>query len=176
MVSGRCPRELLAQIWPRVIHAKPRSVPPPARRNTNARGPLGASAGWFHSPLAAPGRWAHGRQPAARRWVGVPLSPRLGLRLPFNLRCGPLPRSVTPLHPPHRNFPPSNAQPINPILSSNTEFRPRASPSPALVTPLPSENRVDRSNQQRTLAELVSLCLFSPPLIHLPPQKPVPTE
>lgn len=77
-------------------------------------------------PLAEGGKRSAARCAEVGGW-GFPPSPRLGGRPPFNLNSGRLPFVITPLNPLHRNFPPSNTQPINPILSFNTEFHSRAS-------------------------------------------------
>lgn len=90
------------------------------------------------APLAGSGpvlsrEGARGRQPAE---VGVPLSPRLGLRPSLNLSRGPLPLAITPLHPLPRSFPPSNTQPLTP-----------SSPPPqnSMHEPIPSPRASDTS-------------------------------
>ena len=128
IISGRCPRKLLGQIWSRYTQVKlglcHRASSSPRPRRPPRLLPVGCTVLPRLSEMGS----AVASQPAAPRclWLGGgPLSPRLGLRPSFNLDCGSLPLAITPPHPLHRNFPPSNTQPINPILSSNTEFHPR---------------------------------------------------
>lgn len=132
-------QEAPGQIRPRGAQAKPRAVA------TAPAGPSARAPGRLHSPPAARRRWARGRQPAAPRG-GSPYRPDSVRVLPPTLATGPLPLAITPLHPLHQNFPPSNTQ-LTPSSPSTQNSARAPLPSPRASDTLSSENRVEGSRQ-----------------------------